>query len=307
MNEDIKIIGGLKPTPPDERDFKLGALYNLPKLSELPANFLVGNPTIANQRSSDFCAAAATSTVSELQEGMPLSFEWLFAVAKMLEGNPDSFGVDLRTICKVHTKYGAIERRDAPFSVNDKSPDFLRRIENWPEELFAKALKHRKQSFVKVTGPYDHFDNIRATLWHFRTEKRGVVSGFLWSWSNSQEMMTQFANTGQGHAVAKLGWKTIAGVPYLIIQNSYGRSAGDEGRHYFSREVINHFVEMYGAYMFVDLSPNDIQNYYLDNGIKVGENWVIQLLKAFRLLALLKAMMKTLKAVGAKLSYGHPN
>lgn len=292
---DIEIKGGLKLTPADDRDFAVGQLYNLPKLEDLPDEYLVGSPTVMDQKQTDFCAMAATGTVSELQEGMPLGFEWLFAVAKMIDGDVDSFGINLRTACKTHTKYGAIERADSPYTAKDKDADFLRRIENWPEKLFAKALKHRKKSFVDMaTGPYDAFDNLRASLWLFRKEKRGAVTGVLWSWPSSQKIMDTFSNNGSGHALAILGWKKIDGKQYLVIQNSYGRVAGDNGRHYFSREVINHFVTSYRAFGFIDIEPQDVKDFYLDNGTKVNENWVIQFLKMMRVYSLLKTLISKL-------------
>lgn len=283
-------MSGLKPLPEDTRDFKLGAIYDLPELSELPDSFVIGLPEVINQRKSDFCTMAASAAASELQEGVPLGFEWMFAVGKMLDGDVDGFGLDLRTACKAHTKFGAIERKDSPFSINSKSPDFLRRIENWPENLFELALKHRKQSFVKVTGPYDHFDNIRATIWLFRAEKRAVITGLFWSWGHSEIKINQAKGEGEPHAVAVLGWEG----DYLVVQNSYGENSGQNGRHYISREVINQQVPTFGSFTFIDLDPYDVKNYYLDNGIKVGENWIIQLLKTMRLFEILKRMLKNL-------------
>jgi hypothetical protein len=51
---------GLLPLPKDDRDFKLGALYTLPKLSEIPDAFELDVLGIKDQRDSDFCTAFAT-------------------------------------------------------------------------------------------------------------------------------------------------------------------------------------------------------------------------------------------------------
>lgn len=282
-------MSGLKPLPEDVRDFKLGAIYDLPTIEELPKTFVTGSPEVVDQKSSDFCTMAAIAVVSELQEGVSLGFEWMFAVGKMLDGDVDGFGLDLRTACQAHQKFGAIERKDSPYSILTKKANALRRIENWPERLFQPALAHRKQSFAKVTGPYDIFDNIRATIWMFRQEKRAVVTGLFWSWGR-QTKIDKPEKSGEAHAVAVLGWDG----DYLVVQNSYGTSSGDNGRHYISREVINKQAPIFGAFTFLDLDPYDVKNYYLDNGIKVGENWVIQLLKTMRLFEILKKLIKNL-------------
>jgi len=275
MNEQ-KIIGGLRELPKDDRDLKLGAIYSLPKLEELPDNFIIGFPKVKDQKDSDFCAAFASCSASELQEDdTELCPEWTFAVAKYLSGeNPDTFGLDLRTAMKAHQKFGALEKKDSPFSLENKPQSFLRNINNWPDELYKKAIKHKKESFFYVTGPYDNYDNIRASMWKFRNEKRAVVFGVIFSWSLSQVFMDTYQNKGGGHALCNIGFTPKC----LYIQNSYGESAGEAGRHYFSREVINRFVDLYGAFMFIDM-PKEDARYMIENGIKINDNWIIGLLK----------------------------
>ncbi len=41
--------------------------------------------------------------------------------------------------------------------------------------------------------------------------------------------------------------------------NSYSKTAGENGRHYVSREVVNFFVKRYGAMMFIDESLSDLK------------------------------------------------
>ena len=57
---------GLRKLPPDTRDFKLGNVFDLPKLEELPSEFILGEPIIHNQGNTDFCTAYATCGMSEL-------------------------------------------------------------------------------------------------------------------------------------------------------------------------------------------------------------------------------------------------
>lgn len=271
-----KIKQGLKPKTKDERDLKLGAIFNLPKLSELPDHFVVGYPTVKDQGDTDFCTAFATCAVSELQEGVELSPEWLFAVAKEIENDIDSWGLELRTAMKAHVKKGCIEQSQAEFTLKDKPADFLKRIENWSVGLLDKALYHKKESYFAVTGPYDDFDNIRASMFKFKTSKNGVVTGLNWSpvWSIEDKVLDTVSDIGFGHCMAVIGFTKKKGKEYLLILNSASKKAHDNGVALISREVINKFVPLYGAFMFVDI-PREKAEYYRDKGIVASENFLI--------------------------------
>ena len=114
-DKEVKRIGGLNPLPPDNRDFKLGAAFTLPALSELPAEFEHPILGISDQGNSDMCGAFSSCSASELQEGVKLVPEYQFALIKELEGGDvDSFGADLRSIMKSHVKIGALEEKYRP-------------------------------------------------------------------------------------------------------------------------------------------------------------------------------------------------
>ncbi len=268
---------GLLPTPKDDRDIPLGAITSLPALSEIPDNFDVGVPIIKDQKDTDFCTAFMSTGMSELQEGVELSPEWAFAKSKEISGNPAEYGQDIRTALKVHTKHGAIAKSDSPYSLKNKSADFLRYIGNWPN-LDKRAIPHVKASYVKVTGPYDAFDNIRATMWKYYAEKRGVSFGLYFGWPRKRVMLDVMPPEQNPHAMYFCGARKVNGTHYLRIVNSYP-DAGENGIHLISREVVNHFYEIYGAYTFVDM-PIEQLRYMVQNGITDKDNWVIQLMKA---------------------------
>lgn len=288
---------GLLPKTEDTRDLKLGVVYDLPKLEDLPKKFSLGvKVKVKDQKNSDFCTAFASCTVSEIQEGVELSPEWIFAVGKMIEGgNPDTFGLELRTICKAHQKHGCIEKKDAPFSLENKDPKFLRRIENWDVRLFDKAIVHKKESYFDVKGPYDSFDDIRASMYKF---KDGVLLGVVWSWDTSQTYINEISDKGDGHALAvAVGWDG----DYLIVRNSWGQKAGKKGDHYIHRKVINHFVNMYGAYMFSDISPEKARE-YIEKGVKADQDKSI--LSVFTYI--LGTFIKKLETLFPKDEVGYP-
>mgnify|MGYP001561716928 CR=1 FL=1 len=276
MNEEQFIGFGLQDTPDDHRDFELGAIIDLPDLKELPKKFSFTPLVIKDQLDTDLCSAFATDSASELQEGRVLEPMWTFAVSKKISGDPDKWGQNIRDALKSHVKYGALLAVDSPFILETADKDKIRYIENWPD-LFQKAIRQRKKSFFKVTGPYDHYDNIRASIWKFRDKKQAVVTGIKWHWASKEVVLTGTPEFGFGHLVAEIGWDERG----IKIQNSAGLKAGEGGCHYMPREEVNYYVAKYGAYMFVDLEPEDAK-YYLDNGIKITDNWIVALWKALK-------------------------
>lgn len=276
MNTDNKFIGfGLKETPKDDRDFQLGAIINLPALEELPQEFYFKLTKVKDQLDTDFCSAYATCAISEIQEEVELDPLWSFAVSKMLSGDADEWGQDIRSALKGHTKYGAIEISNSPYSIIDA--DIARHINKWPEDLFDNAKKHQKKTFFKVSGPYDHYDNIRASIWHFRAKKQGIVLGIKWQWASTDVILKGMGDFGFGHMIAGIGWDHRG----IKLQNSAGETAGENGFHYMPREEINHFVENYGAYMLVDMDREDAEH-MIYHGIQTSDNWITGLIKTIK-------------------------
>jgi hypothetical protein len=274
--EQAIIPRGLRPTPEDPRDFALGALYSLPKLETLPKIFTVQSLGIKDQGDSDYCTAYATSVISEVQEGKRLLPEYSFALSKELSGDVDEWGQDIRTACKAHT-IGALPRSLVPTHLFEGMTDHKkRRMSEWEKinPLIRQIAKsYRKKSYFKVVGPYDHYDNLRAAMYKFNG---GAVSGVNWSWPLSQ-VFIKTIGAGTGHAIAYVGW-TPEG---LQLQNSYGKLNDNAGVHAVSREVVNHFVEMYGAYMFIDIDPEEAKG-HLASGTSPEDGWFKNLITNIR-------------------------
>jgi len=244
-------MSGLRLLPPDDRDFSLGAYIPLPPLESIPRSFSLTPLDIKDQGPTDFCTAFATCGASELQEGVRLCPEFTFAMTKKIEGDYTTWGADLRTACKSHVQYGALEFDDAPFTLETRSQEFLRNPDVWPKLSMERAAIHKKQTYFKVTGPYDHFDNIRASLWHFRDKKQAAILGVEYGWPSTQVYMDSLEG-GSGHCMYAVGFEG----EYLQVINSYGEDTGRFGVVYLRREVVNDGVEKYGAFMLTDI-PRD--------------------------------------------------
>src|SRR3990167_9018294 len=161
----IKIEHGLKPLIPDPRDFKLGQVITLPKLEDLPDNFILGTPTILDQNADgneDFCTAYSTSAGCKLQDGVDFYPPYVFAVGKEIAGDDiDSFGLDMRTIFKSWCSVGCIPIISLPEEVKKLTSSQRRDIKNYPENLRILAQEFKKKTYFTISGPYDVYDNIR--------------------------------------------------------------------------------------------------------------------------------------------------
>lgn len=284
--EEAKKGFGLLPLPEDSRDLSLGTVFGIPNLDEIPnIDFTVATPlVIKDQKRLDFCSLFAGTAVSEDQEGVELSPEYSFAKAKQLLGEWQSWGVDLRTACKALTKFGSIPQAIAPFSVNDKDRDFLANWENWPIELDRKASEHKKETFWAVTGPYDFFDNIRASLWKHRYDKCTVLAGTMWfgGWTVTENGVVSASTENlvlqEPHALKFFGQKIINGTPYLKAQNSWSEKYGDRGIFYFPREIVNQYSPQFGSFMFKDDMPIDEAKILNEYGLSVQLRVIAQIL-----------------------------
>lgn len=264
---------GLRELPVDDRDFLLGAYDLLPKLEDLP-NAIKLPFTVKHQGNTDKCTAYASCAISEVQEKVELDPAYSFAASKEISGNVDAWGQDLRTACKSHVKYGALARKDRPVEISQLPFQEQRYYKTW-KDLYPLALEHKKKSYFAITGPYDTFDNIRAALFKYQTP---IIIGIQFGYPLTQKLIDSVKN-GFGHAMTVIGYRTYEGVDTLIVGNSYGIEAGDNGVHYVTREVINHWAS-YGAFTFIDEDPDTV-TYNKEHGIMKSDNWIIQLLKIF--------------------------
>ena len=258
QDKKFKPIGGLRKTLPDARDFRLGNITKLPKLEDLPKTFILETLEIKHQGDTDFCTAYASCLASETQEDVLLEPAWSFAASKFITGDKDEWGQGIREALKTHVDMGALEEEDSPFNAENKEGNFLRDFNNWSDKLRHYAYEHRKKSYFKISGQYDNFDNLRASLWLYKTP---IIMGLVWGWPLAQVYLEEPQESGFGHAVTAIGFADVirgeTTKTFLVIQNSYGENAGENGKHYLSREVVNDAVDKYMAFMFIDLPKEE--------------------------------------------------
>jgi hypothetical protein len=273
----IHITPGLRPLPPDERDFQLGAITTLPDPKTIPDFTLAGPYLNYETQEEDDCTAFAVCKASELQEGVLLDRKFQFALSKSKSGDPEEWGQDIRTALLTPVKLGSLERSQRPRELEGKPLSYLRYLTKWGdiEKLLKLSVLHRKKSAVFITPAQgmDYFDTIIASMWKFRDENRAVVFGTTFDIQLSEPFIRGPLRGGYGHSMLFIGKKTINGVPYLIAQNHYPGYAGDNGVHYLDRERVNASAGKFGAGMFIDYSQDEIK-WMMENGLKIEDNWL---------------------------------
>lgn len=268
----VKTVGGLRELPSDDRDILLGGLFGTFPIPDI--DFVVSSPlVIKDQGGNDECTAYAGTAVSEDQENIELDPDFNFAATLEIMGGSE-WGADLRSADKSFVVYGSIPKGN--FTGNPKD------LKTWSEQAKVEALKYKKASymFIKTLGYNDLFDALRANLFHFKDEKRSILTGITWNteWLNAPKgIIDTFGTPSFGHAFKIFGQKKINGKWYLIAQLSQGNNVGDNGLFYFGRDVINKGLT-FGNIIFTDMSKEDAQ-YYQYYNIKILDNWLIHFWK----------------------------
>lgn len=216
--------------------------------------------SILNQLDLDFCTAFAGVTLQYDIYGIPFDPFWQMAKTKEIIGSYTQYGASLRDSAMSFVKYGALPAQISPYVHNgsplDKTRDFLANWANYPASLDTLAKKYKDLSFFKVDGPYDFFDNLRSTLWIHRNDRQAVSIGLNWhpEWTEAPGGIIPSVmptSQGEGHDMAFVGQKMINGVEYVIGQQTWGLNAGDNGKYYFPREIMDQIaLQGFGAFIF---------------------------------------------------------
>jgi hypothetical protein len=106
--------------------------------------------------------------------------------------------------------------------------------------------------WVTNGGGADLFDNIRTAIWR---NQRPACGGL--NWYNEYNTPTGvISDNGKtllgGHAVKIAGFTTKNGIPYLVIQNSWGVNYGSQGLFYMPRDLVNKAFAPFGVYWWSD-------------------------------------------------------
>ena len=297
---------GLKPLTIEDRaqnaPYTVGAYLTLPPLSEIPEEHVVAvnDDWILNQAEydpyDDRCAGAASSIASGLLDNERTDPHFVWMMARTRAGYKiEDFGATNKDIALAYVKIGPLKFADSPYSFKD-SRDIVADVTKWDvKTLLPKAIEQRKSGkglfWIDATQGYDAYDTWRAAITKldklYPGKKHTCVFGLLWAYDTVN--IEKPVESGTGHDTLLLGWKGGK----AVLLNSMGRYSGDNGRFFVSREVFNAWAEKFGAFILVDLPPEEIK-YMMENSLQIDSGWFASITKPF-LIAILE-LLRQLKA-----------
>lgn len=249
----MKFNSGSQPIKPDPRDKKFTQIaFGAAALPEFPLTFRLPQKKIKNQGNSLACTAHATTLASEHQENRELSAAWHWMETCRRLGNFIPNGADPRTAMKISLELGDLPAELATYSFPETNPQIIGNWDQWPHVPEATVELYRKAAYVKIPKVGDYFDSVRAALMN----QNAVMAFSTWCWGSEKFISRDPQPVNGYHAYTFVGWD----IDYLIIQNSYGETWGENGLQWMPRETVNREFAKWGAglYQFVDLTPDQI-------------------------------------------------
>lgn len=245
----------LLPTPKDARDHKFFYHKLFGIAGSYPDSYIVETNNFPNQNGDNRpneCTAYTLAEIGYAEDGTAYSRDYNFA--KTLEAMNASDGeADARTAFEIPTVFGYLPKSSEPNGFASLSESEVADISRWPVSLDTLAAENKKPAYIPIASVPDYFDGIRSALYLGLAERR--IVGMATQWSASFEQISHDGILPEspvslywGHMYAAVGWKTIYGVPYLILKTWQGPNYGDDGYCYMSRALCNRLMGTWGAY-----------------------------------------------------------
>ncbi len=267
--------------------YRVGALVTLPALGTVAQAWKApyNKEWILNQTefewNNDECGGCALSIVLSIREQNAIDphFHWMMARQRAGETLKD-FGVNNRDLAMTSVKVGSLLRKDCPFTFASRR-DKIADPGNWEiNGLRPKAVNQISGSivWVKHEQGLDSFDVFRASVTKFNQlygKSHSAVFGLMWNYDQNNPIINQFVESGSGHDVAVVGWDN----DFAIIVNSLGIHAGKEGEFKVHRSVINKWAEVFGMFIPIDATQDQI-NALVDSGGKLDSYWITNLVRS---------------------------
>lgn len=264
----------LHPLPEDKNDYRFGAINdeeeNIQNLSIKPF-------VIYNQGNSDACASCSGGGGGSIMNKRNLFYWWLFAMA--IQGNIKGWGTNFRKIVKVLKKFGCPTFQDVykyPYlkkAYERQDWDFLRDIENYPDELFQKAFINKIGSYIWIHSVKE----LKSAMWKFRDKEQTVMVGVEWKWNLSDYELIEKEGDGYGHALLCTAFE---GEKYTLT-GSNGKEAGRQGQHLMNGDLLDKYIKRFGAVMTIDIPEERIQ-FMLKHKVKLNDTRFTELKKVLK-------------------------
>lgn len=268
--------------------YHVGAVVNL-SLKDTPYEYTTpynrmwifnqGEHEIANDECAG-CALAMAIAIREDKQTDP-HFHWM--MARQRAGQVlYSFGVSLRDLGMTSVKVGSLLAQDSPFSFKN-GRDTIADVTKWGliAPYVKKSAEQASGSILWVTpkNGMDAFDTIRTSITALNkmyNKQHSVVLGLMWDYDMQKWRIDDVRENGVGHAMLGAGWDG----DYLKTINSCGKGVGNNGEFMIHRSVINRWAEVFGAFIPIDATREQIDALIASGG-KLNDPWRINIVRRF--------------------------
>lgn len=227
---------GVQKVRKDHRDYSFprtfGATNTFPDSFDLDAGF--GFPDQNEDGLPEGCTGYTQASICEDEDKAHYKPSYTYDQTRRMAGTyPQPVACDIRTALKSTIVYG---------------------VQGIFETTDGQAGIHRRGAYYNVVDSpdLDAFDDIRSAIF---TNTRSVSMATPWyhEWQNiGGNGIVPYPMTPPAtwHNWKVSGWKMINGQPYLIGKSWQGKTYGDGGRHYVSRETVNKIMAVQGSGAF---------------------------------------------------------
>lgn len=184
----------------------------------------------------------------------PCSPDFNYSTALFLDGDaPGTNGASFHAALESAVVFGGLPKELAKINAATNGELFISNWWNWTDAEKLAAFPNRQNGVLDVLGNGDAFNSILSAMY---TGKISISIGSPWfeEWYQDNSNHTGIVNMPiidgsypSWHNWKICGLKTINGIQYLIGKTWQGASVGDNGWLYFSRDVINAALSVYGS------------------------------------------------------------
>jgi len=146
-----KVVGGVIPSPPDDRDWSLFMIARVPTKVPDSVSFDYLVPEVLDQGPYGTCVAKTNTTAMGMgfnyQERLPeggFSTLYNYLLCKQNDGLPDEEGTFPRISCKIAQKYGNLQRKHLPYSFSGQ-PE----VKDW---MYEHAAGYKLKAYARLNG-----------------------------------------------------------------------------------------------------------------------------------------------------------
>lgn len=191
------------------------------------------------------CVGCSGKLVAQSNINKSFSAMWIYQQAKLydeFEGE-DYSGTSISGACRALRNVGVCEDHFFPYEEYEKAQP--------KAGAGANALQNKIKAYYKLNS--NEIDKIKRVVMRENVWCAFMLHEYLYKFYGKDIVDTnrylESKKVG-GHAVGIIGWTERDGVPYWIMQNSWGPDFGMNGKFYISMDLFNQIVV--GGLYYID-------------------------------------------------------